>query len=85
MTHYQTAKLAGSDDCESDHGIVLDNFTILRFLKFLSEQTKDWLLSWYLETRTDRYLVLFPSGGVRLFKPDDVEVTWHDEEEYGCA
>ena len=74
MTHYQMAKIGRLE------GVVLDNYTILNHFRCLSEQTKMELLSYYLDTRTDRYLVLFPTGDLRLFRPDDVEVTWHYDE-----
>lgn len=76
MTYYQTARVNGT----FNEGIVLDEFVILRRLKDLSEQTKRELLSYFLDTRTTRYLVLFPSGDLRLFRPDDVVTEWHDAE-----
>lgn len=80
MTRYQSARLVGKEGHEAEEGLVLTEFTILRFLKALSEQTKRELLSQYLCTRSDKYLVLFPSGDLGLYKPDDVEVEWHDDE-----
>lgn len=63
-------------------GVVLDEKVILHDLKQLSEKMKENLLSWFLETRTDRYLILFSNKKIGVFKPDHVIVQRVDDKDW---
>ncbi len=87
MRHYQVARLLkdfefGTEVVEKGtEAIVLDEFVILRDLKYLSEQTKHDLIGEFLRTRNDKFLVIFADGRIALFNPDDVRVySWCKEE-----
>lgn len=78
MRNFLFAKVKKSKEFEvGSMGLVLDDFLIIRGLKFLSEQVKRELLDWYLETRRDRFLILFENK-IGEFKPNDVEIFFVD-------
>ncbi|NGX46708.1 MAG: hypothetical protein K1000chlam3_00069 [Chlamydiae bacterium] len=69
----------GTFSCPGAQGVVLDEHVILEDLKFLSKRVKENLLSRFLETRCDQFLVLFRDWSIGLFKPDDVVVISVDD------
>ncbi len=69
----------GSFSHPGAQGVVLDERVIVNDLKFLSQKVRERLLSWFLETRRDRYLILFRDWRIGLFKPDSVIVSPVDD------
>ncbi len=78
MRRFQIASIKDPDDELRDEGLVLEEYAIIHMLDFLSEAEKDRLLSWFLLTRHDRYMVYFVDGSFSFYDPDDVEVTWFE-------